>query len=74
MIHVIYDKKPVATRDLDWRAFDDETYDGVGPIGYAATMLGAVAALVIDMDQYKEVNEECRLIQRGLVLISPSGS
>jgi len=74
MIRVIHDPKPMAVRDLDWRAIDDETYDGVGPIGYASTMLGAVAALVIDAVQYEEVNEECRRIQRGLALTSRSGS
>lgn len=51
-----YDPKPIPTRQFDWTAVDDDTYDGAEdshcPIGYGRTEQEAVAELLEKMEIY----------------------
>ena len=42
-----YWAKPIPSRNFDWSAIDDNTYDGPGcPIGHGATEQAAIADLM----------------------------
>jgi hypothetical protein len=38
--------KPIAMRNFDWTAVDDDTYDGTGPVGSGRTRDEAIADLL----------------------------
>jgi hypothetical protein len=43
---------PIPVRDFDWRAVDDDTYDGPGsPIGYGRTEAAAIADLLEQIEE-----------------------
>jgi hypothetical protein len=51
-IRITYDPPPIPDRSHDWRAVDDDTYDGEGcPIGYGRTPGQAVDDLVWWLDE-----------------------
>jgi hypothetical protein len=50
-----YQLTPLPYRGFDWSAYDDETYEGNGPVGYGATEEQAIADL---MDQLEDA-EQC---------------
>lgn len=41
-----YNHPPIPTREFDWYAVDDDTYDGTGPVGSGATEQEAIDDLL----------------------------
>ncbi len=46
-IHLVYDPAPIPARDMDWRAWDD---DSEGEQSFGATAADALRALADDME------------------------
>jgi hypothetical protein len=54
MIRVVYDPPPVPTRDMDWRAYDD---DAEGEQFFGATAAEALQALAEHLESVEARNE-----------------
>jgi hypothetical protein len=53
---------PIPTRNHDWIAIDDDTYDGEGcPIGWGATEKEAISDLLFQLEWYEEEPDVDRL-------------
>ena len=50
-IMTIYSRKPIFNRDSDWCAYDDETYDDCGQIGWGRTEAEAIADLEEQLEE-----------------------
>lgn len=48
-----YDPKPIPSRQFDWSAIDDDTYDEGEPVGYGATEAEAIE----DLKAWMEMRE-----------------
>ena len=50
-IVTLYTPQPIPSRDWDWTALDDDTYDGSGsPLGHGATQAEAIEDLMLQLD------------------------
>jgi hypothetical protein len=55
-IRTRYDPPPIPSRNFDWSALDDDTYEPGSPIGYGATEAAAIADL---KEQMIEDDDPC---------------